>query len=66
MSKLVILADGTAVQPRKVTMVRRSTVDPEKSVIFTSGQGFEDGFIVDIEFEEAITEINRHLPDEPD
>ena len=66
MSKLLILADGTAVQPHKVTMVRRSTVDPDKSIVFTSGQGYQDGFIVDIEFEDAVTEINRHLPDEQD
>lgn len=66
MSKLVILADGSAVQPRKVTMVRRSTTDPDKSIVFTSGQGFQDGFIVDVEFEEAVTTINRHLPDEPE
>lgn len=66
MSKLIILDDGAAVQPRKVTFVRRSTVDPNKTVIFTSGQGHDDGFVVDIEFEDAITQINDELPDDDD
>lgn len=66
MSKLIILDDGEAVQPRKVTFVRRSTVDPNKTVIFTSGQDHSDGFLVDIEFEDAVTQINEQLPDEDD
>lgn len=66
MSKLIILDDGVAVQPRKVTFVRRSTIDLNQTIIFTSGQGHDDGFLVDIEFEDAVTQINEHLPDEDD
>jgi hypothetical protein len=65
-SKLIIIADGEAVQPRKVTCVRRSTIDPNKTVIFTSGQAHDDGFLVDIEFEDAVTQINAELPDDDD
>lgn len=64
MSKLVILADGTAVQPRKVTMVRRSLIDEDQTQIFTSGQGFQDGFLVDIEFADAVSQINKALEEE--
>lgn len=60
--KLLEIADGLCVQPRKVVAIKRSELEDEKCTVFLAGQSAVDGgFLVDREYEDVRDEVNSAL-----
>jgi hypothetical protein len=59
--KLVDVSPDLAVQPDLIVAIRRA--GPEKSLIYTTGQSAEQGFLVEREFDELVDEVNDLLED---
>ena len=59
--KLVDVSPDLAIQPDLIVAIRRA--GPEKSVIYTTGQSAEQGFLVEREFDELVDEINQEMED---
>lgn len=64
MSLLIELPDGTWIQPRKVTAVRKTGARDKQCVIFMSGQGATEGFLVDAECDDVVDQINESLAED--
>ena len=62
--KLVDVSPDLAVQLDFVVAVRRAGA--EKSLIYTTGQSAEQGFLVERDFDELVDEINQEMDDELD
>lgn len=60
--KLIEIADGIAVMPSAVAVLKRAG---KKCALYTAGQDAAyDGFLIDESFENVLEEINEALEDE--
>lgn len=58
MSKLLQLTDDLAVIPRQIAAIKRGSRSSQ-SVVFLKGMSSQDGFVVDVEFEDLLDIVDE-------
>lgn len=61
---MIEIDDGLWIDPKSVTAVKTSPLEPDRCTVFLSGQSSQDGFVVQRDADELAEEINSALGSE--